>query len=83
MARLLAALTQVLASAQMLSPPEMTTLDLLAQAVAEARMIEEEQEDLLQDVEVCEDCCCGHCEGYLSILLRDFFSIKAGCARKN
>lgn len=43
---------QVLASAQMLSPPEMTTLDLLAQAVAEARMIEEEQEDLLQDVEV-------------------------------
>jgi len=45
--------TQVLSSAQMLSPPDMACLDILAQAVAEARMVEEEQEDLFQDAEVC------------------------------
>jgi len=43
---------QVLSSAQMLSPPEMAALDILAQAVAETRTMEEEKEDLLQDVEV-------------------------------
>jgi hypothetical protein len=37
----------------MLSPPDMACLDILAQAVAEARMVEEEQEDLFQDAEVC------------------------------
>jgi len=46
---------KVLSSAQMLSPPEMATLDILAQAVADARVLEEEKEDLLQDVEVPEE----------------------------